>query len=71
VTEGTAIVGSMVFVWNRDWGGPNAGAISPAEEPDGYFTAVIPGGEGDLIVVWSQLDGEQSPTIERVVPPAL
>ena len=65
--EGTAAPGSMVFVRNRDLG---EGVIKDAQEPDGYFLAVVPGSEGDLIVVWSQLDDEQSPAIERIVPPA-
>lgn len=66
--EGTATAGAMVFVWNRDLG---EGAITEAEADGGYFMAVVPGDEGHVIVVWSQLDDEQSPTIERAVPPAL
>jgi hypothetical protein len=66
--EGTATGGAMVFVWNRDL---RTGAITNADaESDGYFMAVVPGDEGHIIVVWSQLDGDQSPTIERAVPPA-
>lgn len=64
--EGTAEVGSLVFVLNRDEGG---GVITSADAPEGHFAATIPGQEGDIIVVWSQLDDEKSPTIERAVPP--
>lgn len=65
--EGSATPGALVFVWNRDVGD---GRITTAEDDDGYFMAVVPGSAGDTIVVWSQLDDQQSPTIERVVPPS-
>jgi len=65
--EGSATPGAMVFAWNRDLG---KGAIDEADEPDGYFLMVIEGREGDLVVVWAEVDDQASPTIERIVPPA-
>jgi hypothetical protein len=64
--EGSAEVGSLVFVLNRDEG---QGSITTAEAPDGSFATTVPGQEGEIIVVWSEVDDEQSPTIERAVPP--
>jgi hypothetical protein len=66
--EGSAQAGSLVFALNRDLG---QGAIDTAQEPDGYFMIVLPGHENELIVVWSQIDDQRSPTIERMVPPPL